>query len=119
MSLSPSLEKRLSLSFMVDVRSFSLLKGSGLLQVMLHACPTYACGCLRCCGSTPMGFQTYGLAEAGLFECAKLRRPIDEPYVDRRPFNFAIRVLDCIFAMAVMDTILGQSVPCHRECIKF
>src|SRR5271169_1964079 len=95
-----------------------MLKRPRIDQALLHSCPTDAGGGLRRACSTPMRLQADGIVISGRLERAKLRGPIDIPFIDRRPYDLSCSVLNGVLAVAMVDTVLGQAVPASGEGVQ-
>src|ERR1700679_2835511 len=88
------------------------LERAGILEGLLHAGPTDAGGFfIGCCCAVPVSFKAHGFAIADLAQGAELGSPVDKPRADRRPLDFAACILDGILYVAVMNAILGKSLP--------
>src|ERR1700757_572 len=96
-----------------------ILKRSRAGKGLLHPGPADARGLFGRGGAMPVCLQADCIAIAGLFEGFELSRPIDIAFVDRSPHNFSSVVLDRVFAVAVMNAVLGKRVPGGGECIEF
>src|ERR1019366_9846518 len=99
-----------------NLRPVRTLESCGGFERLLHAGPTDAAGGLGCASAAPVGFQRNGVAVADGFECAKLRGPVDEADVDRRPLDFSAGgVAGGVLAVAMEDAIFRQQVPASGE----
>jgi hypothetical protein len=61
-----------------------------------------------------MRLQTDRIVVSRSFQSTELSDPVNIAFIDRRPHNLSIRIFNCILAMTVVNSILGQTVPTPR-----
>ncbi len=87
------------------------LNGFCAFEASFHSRPTDARGLFRCTAAVPVGLETNRIVITHLLECAELPCPIYVSFIDWRPLDLVISALDCILAVAVVNSVFWNQIP--------